>query len=56
MMPLRCSFCDKTTNDVDLMIAGRAANICSECVKLCSKIVAEKQAGIREYESWKIPA
>lgn len=39
---LRCSFCDKTQNEVDKLIAGEGVYICNECVRLCTDIIDEE--------------
>lgn len=39
---LRCSFCGKTQNEVDKLIAGEGVYICSECVRLCTDIIDEE--------------
>ena len=40
---LRCSFCNKTENEVARLIDGPDnANICNECVALCSDIIADQ--------------
>ena len=36
---LRCSFCGKTQDQVDKLIAGDGVYICNECVKVCSDII-----------------
>ncbi|MBQ3404063.1 MAG: ATP-dependent Clp protease ATP-binding subunit ClpX [Oscillospiraceae bacterium] len=36
---VRCSFCGKSDKDVDRIIAGNNAYICSECVMLCNSIL-----------------
>ena len=38
---IRCSFCGKTQNQVDRMIAGNGAYICDDCVRLCMGMVDE---------------
>ena len=38
---IRCSFCGKSQNEVNRMIAGNGAYICDECVRLCLDIVEE---------------
>lgn len=35
----RCSFCGKSANEVDRLIAGPDAFICNECIDLCSSII-----------------
>ena len=39
---LRCSFCGKTHNEVDKLIAGEGVYICNECVRLCTDIIDEE--------------
>jgi hypothetical protein len=41
---LRCSFCRKTSAQVEHLVAGRDAYICGECIDKCSEIVAEVRA------------
>ena len=38
-----CSFCDKTTEDVEDIIAGPKAKICNECIDLCNNVLAEDE-------------
>ena len=48
---VRCSFCNKSQNDVKTLIAGPGVYICNECVALCREIVEEetdKKAGKSE--------
>ncbi len=42
---IRCSFCGKRGTEVEKIVAGPtpAVAICSECVALCSQIVAEER-------------
>ena len=47
---VRCSFCNKTQDEVDKLIAGPGVYICDECVELCSDIIfedAELRAAIK---------
>ena len=39
---LRCSFCNKTQDQVRKLIAGPYAYICDECVQICAEIVDEE--------------
>ena len=39
---LRCSFCGKTQNEVDKLIASEGVYICNECVRLCTDIIDEE--------------
>ena len=40
---LRCSFCNKTQNEVKKLIAGPNVYICDECVEVCSDIISEER-------------
>lgn len=40
--PLRCSFCNKTQDQVRKLIQGPNVYICDECVDLCAEIVSEE--------------
>ncbi len=50
---IRCSFCNKTQDQVEKLIAGPGVFICDECVTLCQDIIDEdaphhkKQAAIK---------
>jgi hypothetical protein len=35
----RCSFCGRTRNQVDRLVAGPGVFICDQCVSLCSEII-----------------
>ncbi len=37
----RCSFCGKSQDEVERLIAGRNAYICNECVELCLSVMGE---------------
>ncbi len=39
---VRCSFCQKTQNQVDKLIAGPGVYICDECVELCQNIIDDE--------------
>src|SRR6266478_1194134 len=39
---LRCSFCGKSQEDVQRLIAGPTAYICDECIDLCNDILREE--------------
>ena len=36
---IRCSFCGKTQEDVERIIAGPGVYICDECIKVCTNII-----------------
>lgn len=40
---LRCSFCNKSQNDVRKLIAGPTVFICDECVRVCNDIIEDDQ-------------
>lgn len=42
---LRCSFCNKTQDQVRKLIAGPGAYICDECIEICSEIIEEEFEG-----------
>ncbi len=39
---LRCSFCDKSPEEVQRLIAGPTVYICDECIDLCNEILLEE--------------
>ncbi len=39
---LRCSFCDKTQDQVGRLVAGPGVYICDECIELCFEIIDEE--------------
>ena len=39
---IRCSFCRKTQNQVEKIIAGPGVYICDECIELCQNILDEE--------------
>ena len=38
----RCSFCNKTQDQVRKLIAGPNAFICDECVDICMEIIEDE--------------
>ena len=40
---LRCSFCNKSQNEVRKLIAGPTVFICDECVRVCNDIIDDEQ-------------
>lgn len=58
---VRCSFCHKTQDQVNKLIAGPGVYICDECVELCEAIIEEEQYGDRSKSKkadrdYKLPA
>ena len=45
---LRCSFCNKTQDQVRKLIAGPGAYICDECVGICSDIIEDELKNMQE--------
>ena len=43
---LRCSFCGRSENQVERLIAGPDVYICNECVALCGDILNDSKRGI----------
>ncbi len=39
---LRCSFCNKSQDEVQKLIAGPSVYICNECIDLCNEIIADE--------------
>ena len=39
----RCSFCGKTQNMVERLVAGPNVYICNECIELCNDILNEEE-------------
>lgn len=42
---LRCSFCNKTQDQVRKLIAGPGVYICDECIEICGEIIEEEFDG-----------
>lgn len=45
---IRCSFCSKSKNEVDKMIAGAGVYICNQCVGLCVEVLAAQSVEVPE--------
>ncbi|MFC9672816.1 MULTISPECIES: ClpX C4-type zinc finger protein [unclassified Streptomyces] len=41
----RCSFCNRSSDDVDVLVAGAGVYICNDCVALSADIIKNKPAG-----------
>jgi ATP-dependent Clp protease ATP-binding subunit ClpX len=41
-VPMKCSFCGKTQEQVRKLVAGPGVFICDECIELCNEIVEEE--------------
>lgn len=47
----RCSFCGKSADEVERLIAGADAFICNECIDLCSSIIERENMVENTYSS-----
>ena len=47
---IRCSFCGKTQNVANRLIAGNGAYICDECIRLCMCIIADDVDEVEQVE------
>lgn len=47
---MRCSFCNKTEDQVKRLIVGHGVAICNECIDLCNNILAEDDIVSVEHE------
>ena len=52
---LRCSFCGKTANQVERLIAGPNVYICNECVELCKDMIDEESKTKLTDKNLKLP-
>ena len=52
---LRCSFCNKTQNQVKKLIAGPRAYICDECIQICLEIITEEKIITQKQEKPRLP-
>ncbi|MBR5302088.1 MAG: ATP-dependent Clp protease ATP-binding subunit ClpX [Clostridia bacterium] len=51
----RCSFCDKTQDQVRRIIAGNGVYICDECVTLCQEIISDDLGAAPSKEPQNLP-
>jgi ATP-dependent Clp protease ATP-binding subunit ClpX len=51
--PLRCSFCGKTQESVERMIAGPGVCICNHCIELCVNVLEDEGTYSRKKKSAK---
>ena len=40
-IPMKCSFCEKSQNEVRKLVAGSLGFICDECIVLCNDVIKE---------------
>ena len=43
---LHCSFCGKSQEEAETLIAGPSVYICDECIRLCNDIIADQKKRI----------
>lgn len=48
---LRCSFCGKSQEDVEKIVAGPSVYICNECIELCNDIIEDERRKERPEEA-----
>ena len=58
---VRCSFCQKTQDQVEKLIAGPGVYICNECIEVCEAIIEDEQLRIgrnrkNKSKSFKLPS
>ena len=51
---VRCSFCGKTQEQVEKLIAGPGVYICDECIELCMGIIDENAGASRKHSGKKV--
>ena len=51
----RCSFCNKTSEQVRRLVAGPNAQICDECIALCNEIIHDDYQAIDEIAAMELP-
>lgn len=42
---VKCSFCNRSKKEVDVMIAGVTGHICNHCIHQAQQIVTEETSG-----------
>jgi ATP-dependent protease Clp ATPase subunit len=45
-LELRCSFCDRSANDVRRLVAGPVVRICDECVHVAEEALAQQSGSV----------
>jgi ATP-dependent Clp protease ATP-binding subunit ClpX len=52
---MRCSFCEKTQNEVKKLVAGSSGYICDECIVLCNEVIKDDSSSTKTSDS-KLPS
>jgi ATP-dependent protease Clp ATPase subunit len=45
-LELRCSFCDRSANDVRRLVSGPVVRICDECVHVAEEALAQQSGSV----------
>lgn len=53
--PVTCSFCGKTQDQVQKIVAGPGVYICNECIDLCKEIIDEEFSQDNAQETLEVP-
>lgn len=51
---MRCSFCEKSQNEVKKLVAGNSGYICDECIILCNEVIKDEQVSSKSSD--KLPS
>ncbi|MBQ9833543.1 MAG: ATP-dependent Clp protease ATP-binding subunit ClpX, partial [Clostridia bacterium] len=52
---VKCSFCGKSQDEVQRIIAGAGVYICTVCIELCQEIIDEDLETVQDAETTDIP-
>ena len=55
MDAVHCSFCGKSQDEVNKIVAGPGVYICNECVDLCQQIIEQELAEDHANETFRVP-
>ena len=53
--PLYCSFCGKSQEDIEVMVAGPTVFICNECVDVCVEQISRTRIRLKLKDSFAQP-
>jgi ATP-dependent protease Clp ATPase subunit len=48
---LRCSFCQKSEDEVEKLVAGPQVYICNECVAIAARLMLEKPGLVQRLQA-----
>ena len=49
---LRCSFCGKSEDDVQKLVAGPQVYICDECVGVAARLMQSERGVVGRFRDW----